>query len=79
MAPLSPERWRTVSPFLDEALDLSREQRAAWLATIRAQDAALAADLRALLAEHAAVHDSGFLERSVPLPGRTASTLSPTG
>ena len=79
MAPLSPERWRTVSPFLDEALDLSGDQRAAWLASIRAQDAALAADLRALLAEHAAVHDSGFLERSVPLPGRTALTLSLAG
>ena len=79
MAPLSPERWRTVSPFLDEALDLSGEQRAAWLATIRAQDAALAADLRALLAEQAAVHNSGFLERSVPLPGRTALTPSLAG
>jgi serine/threonine protein kinase len=79
MARLSPERWRTVSPLLDQALDLAGEQRAAWLVSIRTQDAALAADLRTLLAEHAAVHDSGFLERSVPLPARTALTLSLAG
>jgi hypothetical protein len=33
--PLNAERWRVLSPYLDEALDVDVEQRAAWLAVIR--------------------------------------------
>src|SRR5688572_26909652 len=68
MPPLSPERWRAVGPYLDHALDISKEDRAAWLAFVQSQDALLAADLRDLLAEHDALHESHFLERAVPLP-----------
>ena len=76
---LSPDRWRAVSPYLDEALETATEDRAAWLASIRARDARLAADLRALLEEHEALHESRFLERSVPLPPRAALTVSLAG
>ncbi len=76
MSALSPDRWRVVSPYLDEALEIATEERAAWLAAIRARDAILAADLRALLAEHEAVHESRFLERAAPLPEHTHSALS---
>ena len=48
---LSPDRWRILSPYLDDALAMSDERRAAWLAAISASDAALAGELR-LLAEH---------------------------
>ena len=65
MPPISPERWRILSPYLDEALDLEAERRPAWLAGISARDAALAADLRTILARQQALHDSGFLERAV--------------
>jgi serine/threonine protein kinase/tetratricopeptide (TPR) repeat protein len=68
MPPLSPERWRAVGPYLDRALDLPAEERPGWLAFVEGQDATLAADLRALLAEHDALHESQFLERSVALP-----------
>ena len=56
-----------------------REERAPGWRRIRARDAALAADLRTLLAEHEAVHESHFLERAVPLPPHTALTASLAG
>jgi serine/threonine protein kinase len=63
--PIGPDRWRLLSPYLDEALEIPSADRAAWLATIRARDAALAADLQAMLAEQDVVHASHFLERAV--------------
>src|SRR5262245_46803037 len=74
MPPLSPERWRAVGPYLDHALDLPIEERAGWLEFVRSQDEVLAADLRALLAEHDALHESRFLERSIPLPPQAGTT-----
>ena len=79
MPALSPDRWRAVSPYLDEALEIATVDRTAWLAGIRARDAALAADLGTLLADHDAVHEARFLERAVPLPPHTALTLSLAG
>src|SRR6185295_17199047 len=79
MPALNPDRWREVSPYLDEALEIAAEKRAAWLASIRAQDAALGEDLRALLEEHDAVHESRFLERAVPLPSHAAFSASLAG
>lgn len=67
MPPFSAERWRTLSPYLDEVLDIADHERAAWLASICARDAALGADLQLLLAERQAVHRSGFLEGALPL------------
>ena len=71
MPPISPDRWRILSPYLDEALEIAADKRAAWLTSIAAQDSALAADLRAMLAQHKAVHDSGFLEQPVIDPHMT--------
>ena len=62
---VNPERWRVLSPYLDEALDLPASERPGWLASIRARDVALAADLRAMLDEHQLLDDSGFLARAV--------------
>ena len=67
MPPLSPDRWRALSPYLDEALEIPDDRRAMWLASIRARDAALGDDLENLLAEHEDVQESGFLELAVPL------------
>ncbi len=69
MPPFSADRWRVLSPYLDEALDIASDERAAWLAAIAARDATLADDLRAMLAQHRTVHQSGFLERAVLDPG----------
>ncbi len=77
MPPVDPDRWRALSPYLDEALDLpSDEARAAWLASLAARDAALAADLRSLLDEHDAARESAFLEGAIGTafhPGPTSS------
>src|SRR3954471_11134646 len=79
MPPFSPERWHAVSPLLDEALELAHDEQGPWLESVRARDASLAADLQSLLAEHEAVHESRFLECAVPLPRRTALTVSLAG
>ena len=78
MPPLSPNRWRAVSPYLDQALEIPTEQRAAWLASLRTEDAALAADLQTLLDENEVVHQSHFLEHAL-LDSRAKLTQSLTG
>ena len=65
--PLSADRWRALSPYLDEALDMRVDQRPDWLATIAAADPVLAADLEMLFAEQQAIHQSGFLEDSLQI------------
>jgi eukaryotic-like serine/threonine-protein kinase len=81
MSPVNPDRWRAISPYLDEALDLAGDARAAWLVSLSARDAALAADLRSLLDEHDAAHEAGFLEdriRGVPHPAPAQSLAGQT-
>ena len=63
MPPLSPERWRALSPYLDEVLWLTSDRRAGWIAAIGAHDPTLAADLAAQLAEYDELKASHFLER----------------
>ena len=59
---LSLDRWRELSPYLDEALSLTSDGRVAWLAAISARDPALGADLEALLADHEGLEASRYLE-----------------
>lgn len=66
MLPLSPDRWRVLSPYLDEALALTQDRRAAWLAEISARDQSLGTDLESLLAEHEGLEDSAFLQGATP-------------
>jgi len=68
MADLSPDRWRLVSPYLDEAMELSDEERAVWLARMRTRDATLAEDLEALLDERGHASRERFLEGKPPAP-----------
>jgi eukaryotic-like serine/threonine-protein kinase len=65
---LSPDRWRVLAPHLDCALDLSDDDRAAWLASLRQQDATLADDLADLLDRRAALERQGFLEGAPVTP-----------
>ena len=65
MSVLDPDRWQVLSPYLDRALDMPEEERASWLAGLRKEDPALAADLEALLAEDRALSSEGFLEETV--------------
>jgi serine/threonine protein kinase/Tfp pilus assembly protein PilF len=79
VSPLSPERWLVLSPYLDEALAMTGESRRDWLAAISARDGALASDLEALLAEHAKLQSSQFLENAGPLIEAAAETPSMAG
>jgi len=73
MTALSKERWRLISPHLDHALELSHEQRAAWLLALGVEDPALATDVAALLAEHDVLSQEGFLAgEPAPRPEQTS-------
>jgi len=65
--------WAEVSPYLDEALELDPQRREPWLAALSATKPMVAAELRELLALHAANRASGFMERS---PLRNDESLS---
>src|SRR5687768_4062796 len=63
MPRVNPHRWPLLNPHLDAALDFDDEhERAAWLASLRDRDPALAADLDVLLQEHDGLRGDGFLE-----------------
>lgn len=63
MPTLSPEEWQFLSPYLDQALAISEDERGAWLSLLDEQNPALAAQLRALLDEHRVLEQEGFLEK----------------
>jgi Tol biopolymer transport system component/serine/threonine protein kinase len=64
MPEMDPDRWRAASLRLDEAMELSGDERARWLAALREQDPTLAEDVRVLLDEYEAMQRNGFLEGS---------------
>ena len=64
MARFSQAEWAALSRMLDEALELPRDQRAAWIAEQRAEHPSLAAELEALLAREAKIEEDGFLSAS---------------
>src|SRR6185437_8084134 len=55
------ERWRRLSPLLDELLDLEPAARGARLDAWRSRDPALGAELAALMADAARLEDGPFL------------------
>jgi serine/threonine protein kinase/Tfp pilus assembly protein PilF len=67
---LDPELWLTLSPRLDEALDMADEERTVWLSALRVEDPVLAHQLEDLLDAHRMISKEGFLERSVALSGK---------
>ncbi|MGO8786033.1 MAG: protein kinase domain-containing protein [Terriglobia bacterium] len=76
MSSLNTDRWQALSPYLDAALEMADEELAKWLASLRAQDAALAAQLEELLQEHRAVAQEHFLEQGPALPLRSQPALT---
>jgi hypothetical protein len=72
MSALTGDRWRALSPHLDQALDLTPEQRRPWLADLGRHDPELAADLQALLDEREALDKAGFLEEPIAIARSTA-------
>ncbi len=64
MAVIDRDRWRTLEPLLDQALELTNEARAAWLNELRSRSPDLAADVAAFLAREPVADRQGFLDRS---------------
>ena len=70
------DRWRQLSPLLDRALQITGSERAAWLASLRDRDAALVAELEALLGEADALEAAGYLERGPTPSPEAGATLA---
>jgi serine/threonine protein kinase len=64
MSKLTPDEWRKVSPYLDEALEVVPEERDTWLLSLAKKDARLASLVQALLDEQQKLKQESFLERS---------------
>jgi eukaryotic-like serine/threonine-protein kinase len=54
--------WSEISPYLDEALTLSRENRTAWLESIRVHDSAIADRVADVLSEYYSLLSNDYLE-----------------
>jgi len=75
MSTLSPDQGQQVSPYLDQALGLRDEEREACVASLPAQNPAMAGLLQTLLDEHHRLAREGFLEQGpVPLPSPAVLT-----
>ena len=67
--PIDRARWPVLSPLLDELLELTPAQREARLATLQAQDPALAEELAPWLSELGGLDHSSFLQApALPAP-----------
>src|SRR5437660_11730239 len=78
MAMLGPARWQAVSPYLDRALELPSDERAAFMAEVGAQDPQLGSDLEELLVEHGALVRERFLEETALPPLAQAASAGQT-
>ena len=56
-------RWLKLEPFLDQALEMSTEQRGPWLARLRTQSPDVAGDLAILLSGEPLACRDGVVER----------------
>src|SRR5450755_1994048 len=68
MSTLSPEQWRALAPYLDQALEMEEDQRAAWLSALATENPTLAAQLAPLLEEHARLAKAGFMDANTTPP-----------
>src|SRR4030095_11511769 len=80
MPQMDQGRWRSLSPLLDQALDLAPGSRAEFLESLGSADPTAAAALRELLLVHEQVATSNFLEDSLisahdPLPSLIGQTV----
>src|SRR5215472_18808707 len=67
MSPLSPEQWKALSPYLDQALTLSKEECALWLESLRIEKPEIADKVRGLLEENRAVNEEDYLAKGPAL------------
>jgi hypothetical protein len=67
--------WQEVSPYLDRALEMTDEQRASWLESLRGENPTLALQLESLLDEQRMLEGERFLEAN-PLAVSDRAELS---
>jgi tetratricopeptide (TPR) repeat protein len=72
MSRLDKNRWQALSPYLDDAIDMTAEERARLLASLRQTHPVIAGDLEALLNDRDAIDRERFLEDSPPQPASLA-------
>src|SRR5437879_3108713 len=78
MSKLSPDQWQALSPRLDEALEMTDDERSSWLSSLQSENPTLAYQLEILLREHRELSEEGFLEASaMELPGGHGLVLRP--
>jgi eukaryotic-like serine/threonine-protein kinase len=68
MSTFLPEQWQELSPYLDQALAMTDDERTAWLLSLADENPSLADQLRALLEEHRALAQERFLENNPSVP-----------
>jgi serine/threonine-protein kinase len=59
---IDPQVWQRIDRHLDRALDLPPDAREVWLAALRDEDSASAADVEAMLESHRLLSAEGFLD-----------------
>jgi eukaryotic-like serine/threonine-protein kinase len=67
MSRISPEQWQLLSPYLDRALTLSRDECAIWLESLQKSDPEMADKLRTLVEEHYRGAEDSFLANTPAL------------
>lgn len=83
MPSVNPDLWKEAGPYLDRALELPAEERAAWFKSFCASRPDLAGFVEILLKEHSDADEEHFLERSPISPvdaapdGLTGQRLGP--
>src|SRR5579872_2813103 len=68
MSSISSDRWRQLSPLLDNAIEMDAVERSTWLESLRSEDPDLAADIELLLEEHELLSKECFLDQVAALP-----------
>lgn len=76
MSTIGPEQWRVLSPYLDQVLAMTDDERAAWLISLGERNPTLAEQLRTLIDEHRLLVQEGFLEKR---PGSSPGVVGLAG
>jgi eukaryotic-like serine/threonine-protein kinase len=64
MSTFDRDQWLALAPYLEQAFEMSDEERATWLASLRVQDSVLAEQLESLVNEHLSLAKSGFMDEA---------------
>lgn len=78
MSTLTPEQWKILGPYLDQALTLTGDELVRWLESLRAANPVLAGQVQELLDRDRAAEDEGLLDNSPIRPPETPGLAGQT-